>query len=168
MAEATEEQNPWPPCPRCGSNEFVHRGGHDIRLQYPPRQKYACTRCGKDKRFFAPNERRYRPGRLKQYQEKVIRQGPLASFGRWKIRGELARTLSCMYRESHFGLTPDQAGLNKFVSELIEAAVSDFRLFHPVEVFRANGRPVLKVEAPKMEPPKQQPKDPLREATSYV
>jgi hypothetical protein len=45
-----------------------------------------------------------------------------------------------MYRESHFGLTPDQAGLDKFVSELIETAVSDFRMFQPVEVFRAYGR----------------------------
>lgn len=161
MADA--EQNPWPACPRCGSNEFVHRGGLDVRLQYPPRQRFACTRCGKDHRFLAADAPRYRPGRLKRYQEKIIRQGPLASFGRWKIRGELARSLSCMYRQSHFGSTPDQPNLDKFVSELIESAVSEFRMLNPEEVFRAFGRPVLK-EAPV---PREQPKDPLRKAIIY-
>jgi hypothetical protein len=163
------ERNSWPICPRCGSNEFVHRGGLDHRLQYPPRQRFACTRCGKDHRFLAPDAPRYKPGRLKRYREKIIRrEAPLASYGTWRIRAELARSLSCMWRQSvgHGLLTPDQAALDKFASEIIETEVSTFRMMHPQEVFRAFGKPVLKAEAPKVEPPKVI--DPLREAVPYA
>lgn len=151
----------WPPCPRCGSSLHVHRSGLHIRLQYKPAQKFSCTACGKNHKFLAPSEIRFRPGRirrppgerLKQFRERL---GPPATVGRWKIRPELARSLVAMYRSSYL-TTPEQWQLDKFVSELIESAVSDFRLLHPQECFNAFGRPVLR-EA------KKQVVDPLNQA----
>ncbi len=71
-------------------------------------------------------------------------EGLPASCGIWRIKDELARSLSAMFRYQS-GLTPDQAALDRFVSELIEKEISDFRLTHSREVFSAFGKPVLKI-----------------------
>jgi transposase-like protein len=140
----------WPACPRCGSAEHVHRAGLHVRLQFPAAQKFSCTRCGKDKKFLAASERKYRPGRRKHFQRFQLQPQPGAS-GRWKIKRELSRSLLAMYREAH-GVSPDREALDRFISELIENAVGDFRLRRPRDAFL-----VLK-EVQK------QPVDPLREA----
>src|SRR6266446_6665974 len=66
-------------------------------------------------------------------------EGPPASCGIWHIKEELARSLSAMFRYQS-GLTPDQAALDRFVSELLEKEISDFRLTHSREVFSAFGK----------------------------
>jgi hypothetical protein len=140
-----EAKSLWPPCPRCGSAEYVHRAGLHVRLQFPPAQKFECTRCGKGKKFLAASERKYRPGRLKQLRERVQVQphGPAGTSGVWRIRAELARTLNAMYSQSHVG-APDRTAIDKFVSELIESEISEFRLQRP----RPVSQPILRRKQP--------------------
>ncbi len=79
----------------------------------------------------------------RRHLEPVQPEGAPASCGVWRIKSELARSLSAMFR-CQSGSTPDQAALDRFVSELIEKEISDFRLTHSREVFSAFGKPVLK------------------------
>ena len=63
--EVTAAPASWPACPLCHSTEFVHRAGFRYLKQYPPMQKYECTKCGKGKKFFAPSEVKHRPGKIR-------------------------------------------------------------------------------------------------------
>jgi hypothetical protein len=129
MVTEMEKDSSWPPCPRCHSTLHVHRAGLHLRLQFPAAQRFSCTACGKDKKFLAPDERRHRPGRVKQFRQRAQptqQPGPPATNGSWKIKVELARSLIAMFRSSH-GLTPNQGNLDEFVSELVEIAVIDYR-----------------------------------------
>lgn len=68
----------------------------------------------------------------------------------------MARSLVAWYRNVHIA-TPTAEQLDKFVSQILKSEISDFRLLHPQECFRAFGRPVLR-EA------KKQVVDPLNQA----
>jgi hypothetical protein len=155
------EHAPRPACPVCGTNEFCIRAGRN-RKAGRDAQLFRCTKCFKN--YLGPEDRatvrhwrrRTEPRRVAR-PEPVQPEGPPATCGIWRIVPELARSLSVMYRTAHNGVTPDQGQLDRFVSELLESAIGDFRLLHPREVFSAFGKPLLREARPK-------PADPCAQA----
>ena len=83
----------WPACPRCHSREFVHRAGFCYLKQYPPMQKYECTKCGKGIKFFAPSEVKHRPGKVRKLATVPIlaRIDEIRALSEQFPQGEVAR-----------------------------------------------------------------------------
>jgi hypothetical protein len=118
---------PWPLCPRCGSSAHVHRAGLHSRLQFPAAQRYSCFRCGKDKKFLAPNERKYRPGRIRQFREHVQpKQPPTPGTLKISVRAPLRASLQEMFSTSN-GSGADRGDLSSFCSEIIECQIIAYR-----------------------------------------
>jgi transposase-like protein len=87
------QKDSWPPCPRCGSKEFVHRAGFRYLKQYPPMQKYECAKCGKGKKFFSPSEVKHRPGKVRKLATVPIlaRVDEIRALAEQFPQGEVAR-----------------------------------------------------------------------------
>ena len=136
MASAAIEL--WPRCPRCGSSTFVHRAGLDYRLQYPARQKFSCTRCGKNRKFLPEDTPRYRPGRVRRTSEETAQ---LPTRLEIRIRPRLLPSLVAMFkvRSGHAQL-PDRSALSLFLAEIIEAEIVEFRSLNPSVDVKARGR----------------------------
>jgi transposase-like protein len=118
----------WPPCPRCRSTAHVHRAGLHRRIQFPPAQKFECSRCGKGKKFLKPGEQRHRSGRIRQFRKRIQLQPQVpGTSGSWKIKPELVKSLIAMFRASSQDALCRES-LDKFASELIEIAIADFRV----------------------------------------
>jgi transposase-like protein len=111
LATATQTvqtaEGAWPSCPSCGSSKYVHRAGLHNRRQFPPAQKYACTNCGKDRKFLSPDVQKYRPGRVKrlnkQFRECVtMAEGaqPLQTRFEVDLPVPLAESLMEWFKES--------------------------------------------------------------------
>jgi transposase-like protein len=116
------EPSEWPPCPWCGSKEFVHRAGWHRRKQFPPARRYACTRCGKNNRFIHPAAQRYRPGKIRNL---AVQPLPQLLNEPWMESWARARGLS---------------GSTELLQEIVAAEKAAYRA-HRLEEQRRKARP---------------------------